>query len=352
MYTDSARLLVYALVTLLTLSPASTYKILSNQTLTRLPRPQTDFDIHNGRLLSPILRTRVPGSSGSKLVRNHFTQFISREVPTYNIELHKTVTNGTPVINFIAVRDPPGISKGNISRLTLVAHYDSRAEPAGFIGAIDSAAPVAMILHAIRSIDAALTRKWQSGPELGNPRGVQIIFTDAEEGFREGDDMLYGARALASEWEQSVYAPGSRYPNRIKAIELFVLLDLLGSKGPKIMSFFNATHGAYNNIAVLEKRLRELRQFKSKGDAWFVDAGPRKDVPVRYPIYDDQVPFEQREVDILHLIDMDPGTLAFPTVWHTLEDNGESLDLDVVEDWSVLLTAFVAEWLDLEGYMT
>jgi hypothetical protein len=42
---------------------------------------------------------------------------------------------------------------------------------------------------------------------------------------------------------------------------------------------------------------------------------------------------------------------GFPSVWHSLDDDGEHLDLDTVEDWSILVTAFAAEWMELEGFM-
>ena len=34
-----------------------------------------------------------------------------------------------------------------------------------------------------------------------------------------------------------------------------------------------------------------------------------------------------------------------------MTDDGEHLDLDTVEDWAMLVTAFVAEWMDLEGFI-
>ena len=42
---------------------------------------------------------------------------------------------------------------------------------------------------------------------------------------------------------------------------------------------------------------------------------------------------------------------GFPKVWHTADDHGENLDLNTVEDWSMLVTAFAAEWMELEGYL-
>ena len=104
-----------------------------------------------------------------------------------------------PFVNVIATRDPPGSQEGDVSRLALVAHYDSKYTPKGFIGATDSAAPCAMIMHVARSIDAALTKKWASGAvddfEVEH-KGVQILLLDGEEAFKywSDTDSLYGAR--------------------------------------------------------------------------------------------------------------------------------------------------------------
>ena len=63
-------------------------------------------------------------------------------------------------------------------------------------------------------------------------------------------------------------------------------------------------------------------------------------------ILDDHVPFMERGVEVLHLI-----PASFPSIWHTIDDDGAHLDLDTVEDWAILVAAFVAEWMDLEGFM-
>ena len=88
-----------------------------------------------------------------------------------------------------------------MGRLTLVAHYDSLIKPEGFIGAIDSAAPCAMMMHVARSIDEALTAKWASMQENGEDgleeaKGIQLLFLDGEEAFETwtDTDSIYGAR--------------------------------------------------------------------------------------------------------------------------------------------------------------
>ena len=62
-------------------------------------------------------------------------------------------------------------------------------------------------------------------------------------------------------------------------------------------------------------------------------------------VEDDHVPFMVRGVEVLHLI-----PIPFPKVWHEMEDDGEHLDLDTCGDWAVLITAFMAEWMELEGF--
>lgn len=200
-------LLVPALLSLASLcSFGHAYHILSDDTLKKLPGPGKDFDIKTGALLAPILRPRVSGTQGNAAVRQHFLDFFNTYLPEWRIELHNS-TSTTPVskgsevpfVNVIATRDPPGASEGDISRLALVAHYDSKLTPKDFIGATDSAAPCAMLLHAARTLDAALTKKWaaSTSDDLdAEYKGVQILLLDGEEAFHSwtDTDSLYGAR--------------------------------------------------------------------------------------------------------------------------------------------------------------
>jgi glutaminyl-peptide cyclotransferase len=190
----------------LLLSLGSAYHDLSDETLKKLPGPGEDFDIRTGAILAPILVPRVSGTKGNAAVRQHFVDFFKEQLPEWRIDTHNStwttpVSNGEeiPFVNFIATRDPPGSNEGDVSRLALVAHYDSKLTPKDFIGATDSAAPCAMIMHIARSIDAALAKKWAAAdPDDFDTehRGLQILFLDGEEAFKSwtDDDSLYGAR--------------------------------------------------------------------------------------------------------------------------------------------------------------
>lgn len=350
------------------LLPGQAYETLSDETLKSLPRASEEFDIHTGALLSPILRPRVPGTEGHEAVLEHFTTFFRTTLPKWNIELQNS-TSTTPIskgkevpfVNFIASRDPPTAPVGDVGRLTLVAHYDSKLEPEGFIGAIDSAAPCAIIMHAMRTIDAALDAKWTAMREQGlesaleEQHGIQVIFLDGEEAFEKWSDTdsLYGARALAANWSSEMYPAMSTFKTPLSSIELFVLLDLLGAKAPYIQSYYQTTHWAYQSLAAAEKRLRSLGQLKSASErSWYPDvAKDSHQVAPLGGIQDDHLPFLARGVEILHLIDFSPFE-GFPPVWHTIDDDGEHLDTATVEDWGLIITAFAAEWMELEGYLS
>lgn len=366
------RVRILILAVLLVSPPVASYSELSDDTLRGIPSPGSDFNIHNGALLAPILIPRVPGSDGSTKVLQHFVDFFSTRLPLWRVEFQnstsKTPLTGdrqVPFRNLIATRDPPWSQAGNVGRLALVAHYDSKIEPEGFIGATDSAAPCAILLHTARSIDAALSKKWSAMQASGHTsdgleadRGVQIILLDGEEAFSSwtDTDSLYGARSLAEEWEHTFHPALSIYDNAISSISLFVLLDLLGSARPTVPSYFKTTHWAYKALATLEVRLRKLRKFKSSpnydsGGAseplFLIDAAKPDKAFLRPYIGDDHIPFMARGVEVLHLI-----PTPFPRVWHRMEDDGEHLDIDTVEDWARLLTAFAMEWMDVEGFFT
>lgn len=90
--------------------------------------------------------------------------------------------------------------------LTLVAHYDSKYQPEGFIGATDSAAPCAMMMFVAKVIDGYVQRMYDEMQELEEggtvemDMGVQIIFLDGEEAFEKwtDQDSLYGSRYVKS----------------------------------------------------------------------------------------------------------------------------------------------------------
>jgi hypothetical protein len=196
---------------LLALSASSALALttLTDDDLRNLPTvANEDFDIHEGGLLAPLLIPRVSGTEGALTVQRFFVDFFETQLPEWEIlwqnSTSKTPATGDkeiPFSNLIFRRDPPGTNSGDVGRLTLVAHYDSKYTPTGFIGATDSAAPCAMLLYVARAIEEALTAKWAAAQASGDdmlepPEGVQILLLDGEEAFKTwtATDSLYGSR--------------------------------------------------------------------------------------------------------------------------------------------------------------
>jgi len=172
---------------------------------------------------------------------------------------------------------------------------------------------------------------------------------DGEEAFVSwtDSDSLYGARSLAESWEAIPHAAMSTYHTALSSITLFMLLDLLGSQKPRVPSYFKTTHWAYQSLAGLELRLRSLGLLQSQPDTPFLPESEKaaNQFNSAWGVQDDHLPFMARGVEVLHMI-----PTPFPRVWHTMDDDGEHLDMPTVEDWARIITAFVGEWMDLEGY--
>jgi hypothetical protein len=203
------RFLVYLHLLLLAVH-VTAYKPLSDSFLQLIPDAGADFDINNDKgLLAPILIPRVSGTKGALRTQEHFVGFFTKELPKWTIEWHnstsKTPVSGNkevPFANLVFRREPPWVKPGQSNLLTLVAHYDSKYTPEGFIGATDSAAPCAMLMHVARSIDKYVTQMHDEMADLGEggtvdmDMGVQILLLDGEEAFVSwtDEDSLYGSR--------------------------------------------------------------------------------------------------------------------------------------------------------------
>ena len=155
---------------------------------------------------------------------------------------------------------------------------------------------------------------------------------------------LIGNRALAAQWESTYNPPSAKfykYRTPLSQISLFVLLDLLGSGAPRVPSYYKTTHWAYRHLSTIESRLRAMNLLESTPkDPFLPDVNQTMSGG---GISDDHLPFIARGVEILHII---PS--PFPAgIWHTMNDDGEHLDMATVRDWTRIFTAFALEWLDM-----
>lgn len=155
------------------------------------------------------------------------------------------------------------------------------------------------------------------------------------------------SRALAEAWDSELHPALSTYRTPLNSISLFMLIDLLGAADPNVPSYFQSTHWAYQGLAKIEERMRKLGLLQSTPKKPFLpESATTPNQFGRGYVEDDHIPFMVRGVPILHVI-----PTPFPPVWHTMDDNGDHLDIGTLDDWAKIITAFAAEWMELNGFM-
>lgn len=312
-------------------SPAQIRRLASQVDGTRL------WETH----LRPILIERLPGSQGSLAVQQHITSTLSSLSAGWAVDVDSFFQSSTPrgqvtFTNIVATLDPSAPR-----RLLLACHYDSKALPPDprapekvFLGASDSAVPCAMILELVTSLDAQLL----SFKQQKLPVSLQLVFFDGEESFEEwtATDSLYGSRHLAERMARTPHPAGATQATMLQAVDLFVLLDLLGGPDPLIANHFDNTARWFDRLIAAEKRLHRQGLLTShpSEQTYF-----RKDVYLG-PVQDDHIPFLHRGVPVLHVI-----ATPFPQFWHTLDDTEENLHRPTVVNLTKIMAVFLAEYL-------
>lgn len=311
-------------------SPAQIRRLASQVDGTRL------WETH----LRPILIERLPGTQGSLAVQQHISSSLSSLSAGWSVDLDSfrapTPRGQVSFTSIVATLDPSAPR-----RLLLACHHDSKALPPDprapdrvFLGASDSAVPCAMILELAASLDAQL----RSLKQQKLPVTLQLVFFDGEESFEEwtATDSLYGSRHLAERMASSPHPAAASHATELQAVDLFVLLDLLGGPDPLIANHFDNTARWFDRLIAAEKRLHRQGLLTShpSEQAYF-----RKDVYLG-PVQDDHIPFLHKGVPVLHVI-----ATPFPQFWHTLDDTEENMHRPTVENLTKILAVFLAEYL-------
>ncbi|XP_074517250.1 glutaminyl-peptide cyclotransferase [Sebastes fasciatus] len=299
----------------------------------------TDLEQMWQRDLRPLMVTRYPGSAGNQAVQEHIKTTLGSLGAGWEVTEDKfmaeTPYGPLPFTNLVATLN----STAN-RRLVLACHYDSKYYPPQwhgreFLGATDSAVPCAMMLELARALDEELKAQKSSSPDLT----LQLIFFDGEEAFFQwtSTDSLYGSRHLAQKMQDTPHPAGATETNELHAMDLFVLMDLIGTPDPRFCNQFPNTTPWLSRLQSIEKRLHSMNQLVDHPNSvqyfW-----PNQ--PVGH-IQDDHIPFLNRDVRILHLI---PS--PFPSVWHTFDDNEQNLDRSTIQNLNKILQIFVLEYLN------
>jgi len=291
-------------------------------------------------ILKPFLRERVPDSEGSRFVQQHIVSYMQRlnwtiEQDSFQATTPlgaKTFTNILAVHNSLASR-----------RLALACHYDSKLfTDFQFIGATDSAVSCAMLIDIASHLTVALNN--MQDKDLS----VELIFFDGEEAFVQwsSTDSLYGSRHLADKMmSTNVDAGNGETVTRLQAIEVFILLDLIGTQDTTFSNWFASTEKLYERLQKIEMKLSKdglldpIESFKGRT----VNKYFKGSVSGSGGIEDDHIPFLRKNVSVIHLI-----ATPFPSVWHRPEDNESALHYPTIFNICKVLRVFVAEYLNLK----
>lgn len=319
-------------------------KSLRSESLVRVGKMSdgAELEYFKNEILKPFLRVRVPDTEGNLLVQQHIKSQMSGLGWSIGEDSFddETPFGEKQFTNIIAVRDPSASRS-----LTLACHFDSKYfSDFEFIGATDSAVPCAMLIDLARHLNSSLAKNCnKSGLTL------QYIFFDGEEAFKQwtDTDSLYGSRHLAAKMEQNLVEVDREVKvSQLETIDLFILLDLVGTESTVFRNFFQKTSKLYERLQKLEMRaakenlLEPVQNFQNiKTNTYFSGQMSWN----RGGIKDDHVPFLQRNVPVIHLIS-DP----FPSVWHTKDDNEAALHYPTINNIGKIMRMFVFEYMHLK----
>ncbi|HSY34983.1 MAG TPA: M28 family peptidase [Acidobacteriaceae bacterium] len=270
--------------------------------------------------VAPAMRAQAHGVSGAEVMR--LTQAYVNAAPKRYIgspghaaaeafikdQFKPEVAKGNFVDDKFTARTPigsltmhnlivkfPGKKDGII---VLASHYETNywLKDIHFIGANDGACTTALLI--------ALGQYYREHPPQGY--SVWLLFTDGEESINRewtDTDSLYGTRHIAAKWS------GDGTLGHIKA---FVLADMIGWKQLNIDKETNST------AWLLELEAKAGR-----------DTGHSKYLfKESQAVEDDHLPFVQRGVPSLDVIDFQYGTAADPEAFHhTDQDTMDKLSV-------------------------
>ena len=220
-------------------------------------------------------------------------------------------------------------NKEKRERVILLAHYDTRpwadrdAEAnhnTAIDGANDGASGVAVLLEIARQLGI-------KHPEVG----VDILLTDVED---------YGAPSWEEiDNEEESWCLGSQYfaahlPYTANNMPRYgILLDMVGGKSARFHQEYLSSRLARvitAKVWVVAKKIgKEKRFVPSVGNA----------------ITDDHLPLIRAGIPVCNIIENNSATTgSFPNTWHTLADNIDNLDAEVMTDvGEVVLTLIYYE---------
>jgi glutaminyl-peptide cyclotransferase len=197
-----------------------------------------------------------------------------------------------PMRNFI-VRFP-GKKDGVI---VLTTHYETNypLRNIGFVGANDGGSTTGLLIEIANELRGKVLDGYS----------VWLVFFDGEEAIErwQGTDNTYGSRHLAAKWGQD---------GTLKRIKAYMLADMLGDKDLNVQKESQSTPWLIDLVAQAARNTGHSKYFFQTEGA----------------VSDDHLPFVQRGVPSIDVIDIDygPHTQELPDGYHhTAQDTMDKI---------------------------
>jgi Zn-dependent M28 family amino/carboxypeptidase len=197
-----------------------------------------------------------------------------------------------PMRNFIVKF--PGKKDGVI---VLTTHYETNypLRNIGFVGANDGGSTTGLLIEIANELRGKVLEGYS----------VWLVFFDGEEAIErwQGTDNTYGSRHLAAKWGQD---------GTLKRIKAFMLADMLGDKDLNVQKESQSTPWLVDLVAEAARNTGHAKYFFQTEGA----------------VSDDHLPFVQRGVPSIDVIDIDygPHTQALPDGYHhTAQDTMDKI---------------------------
>ncbi|CAM5130427.1 unnamed protein product, partial [Natator depressus] len=173
----------------------------------------------------------------------------------------------------------------------------------------------------------------------GSEVTLQLLFLDSKEPSGSG---VRGIPCTGLSMAKAQHQPGT---SQLQAMNLFILLDLLGAHHPTIQNHFPFTASWFDWLVGIDTKPSFLPGQKRLHRVGLLQSHPREQTyfqrePACGPVEEDYVPFLRKGVPVLHLI-----ATPFPWVWHMMEDTEQNLHPPTVENLCKILAAFLAKYL-------
>lgn len=264
------------------------------------PAPETTGGFDGGKAFAHVaelvkIGPRVPGTDGIRRAQD----YIKSQLQGFGCAIEEDDFSGPTPVGRVPMKNIVAKAAGASPNVVLfLTHYDTKREPAGFVGANDSGSSTGVMLELARR---ACERK--------NALTIWIAFLDGEEAYVEwtDTDSLYGSRQMAAQLANS---------GELKKVKAVILADLVGYRELRFKRESNSTTWLVDMVWSTAARLGYSKQFvqDSQGE-----------------VNDDHLPFIRRDIPAVDIIQLED----YPH-WHTAQDT-----LDKISPQSLAIVGHV-----------